>query len=117
DFSPATLAKVGQLAENKAVGAPTGIMDQSAALLGRDDHAVFLDCRSLESSLVPLGFAQAGLAILVIDTGVAHSHATGGYASRRASCELGAALMGVASLRELTVDDLDRARSVLDDET
>jgi len=116
-FDRPTLAKVGQLAENKAVGAPTGIMDQSASLLGRDDHAVFLDCRSLESELVPLGFAEAGLEVLVIDTGVKHSHATGGYASRRASCEAGAKALEVASLRELTVNDLPRARALLDDET
>ena len=112
-----TLARVGQLAENKAVGAPTGIMDQSASLLGIEDHAVFLDCRSLESELVPLGFAQAGLELLIIDTGVSHSHATGGYAARRASCESGAAALGVASLRDATVDDLERARELLDDET
>ncbi|CAN5280949.1 hypothetical protein BH11ACT5_BH11ACT5_09770 [soil metagenome] len=112
-----TLARVGQLAENKAVGAPTGIMDQSASLLGRHDHAVFLDCRSLDSELVALGFADAGLELLVIDTGVSHDHSTGGYASRRASCELGARLMGVPSLRDLTTADLARARDVLDDET
>jgi galactokinase len=116
-FDRPTLAKVGQLAENKAVGAPTGIMDQSASLLGQLDSAVFLDCRSLESTVVPLGFAEAGLELLIIDTGVSHSHATGGYASRRASCEEGARLMGVDSLRDLTVDDLDRARSLMDDET
>ena len=116
-LSRETLARVGQLAENKAVGAPTGIMDQSASLLGRHDHAVFLDCRSLESSLVSLGFAEAGLELLVIDTGVSHDHSTGGYAERRASCELGARLMGVPSLRDLTVDDLDRARELLDDVT
>ena len=116
-FDRQTLAKVGQLAENRAVGAPTGIMDQSASLLGRTDHAVFLDCRSLDSELVPLGFAEAGLELLIMDTGVSHSHATGGYASRRAACEAGAAIMGVASLRDLGVDDLDRARSLMDDET
>jgi len=116
-FDRRTLARVGQLAENKAVGAPTGIMDQSASLLGREDHAVFLDCRSLESSLVPLGFAEAGLELLIIDTGVSHDHATGGYAERRASCELGAAIMGVPALRDLTVDDLDRARELMDDVT
>ena len=116
-LSRETLARVGQLAENKAVGAPTGIMDQSASLLGRHDHAVFLDCRALESSLVSLGFAEAGLELLVIDTGVSHDHSTGGYAERRASCELGARLMGVPSLRDLTVDDLDRARELLDDVT
>ncbi|MDJ0335967.1 galactokinase [Salinibacterium sp. G-O1] len=112
-----TLAKAGQLAENKAVGAPTGIMDQSASLLGRDDHAVFLDCRSLDSELVPLGFTEAGLELLIIDTGVEHSHATGGYSARRESCETGAAAMGVTSLRDLSVDDLPRARAILDDET
>ncbi len=114
---PSTLAKVGQLAENQAVGAPTGIMDQSASLLGRHDHAVFLDCRSLHSSLEPLGFEAAGLELLVIDTGVSHDHATGGYAARRASCEAGAAALGAASLRDVTVDDLPRARDLLDDET
>ena len=116
-FDRPTLAKVGQLAENKAVGAPTGIMDQSASLLGREDHAVFLDCRSLDAEVIPLGFAEAGLELLIIDTGVTHSHATGGYAERRASCEAGARALEVSSLRDLTVDDLPRARNLLDDET
>src|SRR5690606_10119611 len=75
-MSRETLAKVGQRAENDAVGAPTGIMDQSASLLGRRDSAVFLDCRSLDAEVVPLGFAEAGLAVVVIDTGVQHEHST-----------------------------------------
>jgi galactokinase len=99
------------------VGAPTGIMDQSASLLGREDSAVFLDCRSLESEVIDLGFAAAGLELLIIDTGVAHDHATGGYAERRASCEAGARLMGVSALRDLSVDDLPRAQELLNDET
>jgi galactokinase len=112
-----TLAKVGQLAENKAVGAPTGIMDQSASLLGQKDSAVFLDCRNLHSEIIELGLEAAGLVIAVIDTGVSHAHATGGYAERRASCELGASLLGVNSLREVSVGDLPRARELLDDVT
>ncbi|NEN04377.1 galactokinase [Diaminobutyricibacter tongyongensis] len=116
-LTPAELASVGQLAENVAVGAPTGIMDQSASLLGRRDSAVFLDCRSLDAEIVPLGFEAAGLELLVIDTGVSHAHATGGYAARRASCEAGARALGVSSLRDVGVDDLPRAREVLDDET
>ncbi|WP_309711148.1 galactokinase [Pseudolysinimonas sp.] len=111
------LARAGQLAENEFVGAPTGIMDQSASLLGQLDAAVFLDCRSLDAEVVPLGFAAAGLTLLVMDTGVSHSHATGGYGERRASCEAGAAALGVPSLRDLAVDDLVRAREVLDDVT
>jgi galactokinase len=111
------LARVGQLAENRAVGAPTGIMDQSASLFGRADSAVFLDCRSLDAEVIPLGFDAADLELLIIDTRVSHAHSTGGYASRRASCERGARMMGVSSLRDLTVDDLARAAEVLDDET
>jgi len=112
-----SLAAVGQLAENKAVGAPTGIMDQSASLLGQRDHAVLLDCRDLTSRGVALRFEEAGLEILVVDTRVEHAHADGGYASRRASCEEGARLMGVDLLRDVTVADLPRAQKLLDDET
>ena len=50
-----------------AVGAPTGIMDQSASLLGERDAAVFLDCRSLGSEVVPLGLEEAGLQIVIIE--------------------------------------------------
>ncbi|MBM7829737.1 galactokinase [Agromyces cerinus] len=112
-----TLAKVGQLAENRVVGAPTGILDQSASLLAHADAAVFLDCRSLDAEVIPLGLAADGLSILVIDTNVSHAHATGGYAARRASCEAGAAALGVESLRDVHVGDLERAATLLDDET
>lgn len=111
------LAGIGQLAENRMVGAPTGIMDQSASLLGEAGHAVFLDCRSGESRLVPLDLEGAGLELMVIDTRVSHSHSTGGYAARRRSCELGAELMGVPALRDLSVKDLAEAAGLLDEET
>ncbi len=113
----ATLARVGQLAENRVVGAPTGIMDQSASLLGEADAAVFLDCRRLAAEVIPLGLNPAGLELLIIDTRVTHSHATGGYAARRKSCEAGARALGVPALRDLSLDDLPRAQTMLDDET
>ncbi|TQO19105.1 galactokinase [Rhodoglobus vestalii] len=116
-FSREKLAKVGQMAENDVVGAPTGIMDQSASLLGAPDSAVFLDCRSLDATVVPLRLTNAELSILVMDTRVSHSHATGGYSERRASCEAGASAMGTSSLRDVSVADLDRAREILDDVT
>ncbi|MBN9202379.1 MAG: galactokinase, partial [Microbacterium chocolatum] len=90
DLDRTALARVGRTAENEAVGAPTGIMDQMASMLGRADAAIFLDCRSLEAEVIDLGFADAGLELVVIDTGVSHSHATGGYGERRAACERGA---------------------------
>jgi galactokinase len=111
------LAAIGQRAENEVVGAPTGIMDQMASIKGKPDSAVLIDCRSLETQLVPLGLSEQNLVVAVIDTQVAHRHADGGYASRRAACELGAKTLGAASLRELSVDDLDRARAELDDLT
>ncbi|HZJ39357.1 MAG TPA: galactokinase [Demequina sp.] len=111
------LAKAGQLAENGAIGAPTGIMDQVATLFGQEDHAVLLDCASLRTTAVPLRLTASGLSLLVLDSKVKHAHADGGYASRRQACELGARTMGVPFLRDLTVADLDKAQSVLDDET
>jgi galactokinase len=111
------LARVGQRAENDFVGAPTGIMDQTASLLGQRDSVVFLDCRSLDTEIVPLGLADAGLELLVIDTGTTHAHETGGYAERRGSCERAALLMGVDSLRDLTVDDLEAASHKLSEAT
>lgn len=113
----ATLARIGQRAENTAVGAPTGIMDECASLFGRRDAAVFLDCRSLDTEVVPLGFEEAGLVLLIIDTKVSHAHATGGYADRRASCEAGAAALGVESLREVSLGELPHAAEILDDVT
>ena len=92
-------------------------MDQMASMLGRTDAAIFLDCRSLEASVVDLGFADAGLQLVVIDTGVKHSHATGGYGERRAACERGAAIMGVPALRDIAVVDLPRAAELMDDLT
>ena len=117
DADGVTLARAGRRAENDAVGAPTGIMDQMAVNLGRADAAIFLDCRTLDANVVDLGFADADLTILVIDTGVKHQHATGGYRDRRDSCELGAKLLGVPSLRDVSVADLDRTASVLDEVT
>ena len=111
------LARVGQRAENVVVGAPTGIMDQSASLLGAPDCAVFLDCRTLDAEVVPLGLDAAGLEVVVVDTRVSHAHADGGYGSRRAACEAGARTLGVPSLRDVTVGDLAAARRVLDDVT
>ncbi|MDQ0576229.1 galactokinase [Agromyces albus] len=116
-FDRPTLAKVGQLAENRVVGAPTGIMDQSASLLGEADAAVFLDCRSLDADVIPLGFETDGLSLVVIDVRVEHAHASGGYAARRASCEAGARALGAESLRDVHPDDLARAEVLLDDET
>ena len=95
-LSPLELAKIGRTAENDAVGAPTGIMDQVASMLGRADAATFLDCRTLATESINLGFDAAGLRLLVIDTRVKHSHATGGYGERARVVRAGRGIDGCA---------------------
>jgi len=103
------LAAIARRAENDFVGAPTGIMDQSASLLSRLGHALLLDCRSLESTQVPFDPAASGSRLLLIDTKARHEHSAGEYGRRRAECEQAARLLGVPSLRYLTsLGDVDR---------
>jgi galactokinase len=109
------LVAAAHLAENDFVGAPTGILDQSAALLSRAGAALFLDCRDGSSSPVDLRLDAFGLAIVVIDTKVRHEHVSGGYAARRASCEKAARSLGVAALRDVSLAELIAARGALDE--
>ena len=90
-LSPVELARVGRTAENDAVGAPDRDHGPDGVDARGADAATFLDCRTLETDAVELGFGPAGLTLLVMDTNVEHSHATGGYRERRESCEAGAA--------------------------
>jgi galactokinase len=96
------LAKIAKRAENEFVGAPTGIIDQSAALLCQADHAMLLDCRTLATSQVPFQPSAAGAAALIVDTRVTHALVNGEYAARRAECEEAARLLGVPALGLLT---------------
>ncbi|MCX6466259.1 MAG: galactokinase [Pseudonocardiales bacterium] len=93
-------------AENEVVGAQTGGMDQAAALLATAGHALLLDTRDGSTRQVPFAPADAGLAVLVIDTRVRHHLADGQYGARRAAVEKAAAALGVPSLRGLDVADL-----------
>ncbi|WP_067479258.1 galactokinase [Actinomadura hibisca] len=105
------LAGICQAAENRFVGVPCGIMDQSASLLCTAGHALLLDCRTGGSEHVPLPLG--GLAALVVDTRAPHALTGADYGDRRAECERAAALLGVPALRD--VDDLDGALRALPD--
>jgi galactokinase len=103
------LAAIARRAENEFAGVPSGIMDQSASLLGRRGHALLLDCRSLETAQVPFDPAVSGSCLLLINTRARHELTAGEYGQRRAECERAARLLGVPSLRYLTgVGDVDR---------
>jgi galactokinase len=95
------LARLARRAENEMVGVPSGIMDQSASLLGEARRALLLDCRTIETTLVPFDPAGAGLALLVVDTGVRHALTDGRYALRRQECERAARALGVPALRDV----------------
>ncbi len=92
------LALVGHRAEHDFVGARVGVMDQMAASVATWGSALFLDTRSLVWEHVPL---PADGELVVIDSGIAHAHATGGYNVRRSECEEACRLLGVAQLRDL----------------
>jgi galactokinase len=88
DFSlePLELARACQRAERRAVGVPSGILDQAASLLGCEGSALLLDCGTLEHRWVPL---PQEVAILVVDSGERHAHEASGYADRRRELEAG----------------------------
>ncbi|MDC0767849.1 galactokinase [Streptomyces sp. HD] len=110
------LARLCQRAENVYVGAPVGIMDQTASACCRAGHALFLDTRDLSQKQIPFDLAAEGMRLLVVDTQVKHSHSEGEYGKRRAGCEKGAALLGVDALRDIAYDDLDAALGRLGDD-
>lgn len=108
-----TLDRVGvsllaQRAENEFVGTPTGLMDQLAVTHGRAGHALLVHPTADPPTVQPVGFdpAAAGLSLLVVDTGVDHSHAVGGYAVRREECASAAAAIGVDHLADVRLDQL-----------
>ncbi|MFI2368526.1 galactokinase [Streptomyces sp. NPDC018833] len=109
------IARLCRRAENVYVGAPTGIMDQMASACCTDGHALHLDTRDLSLRQVPFELGAHGLELLVVDTGVKHSHSEGEYGRRRAGCEVGAADLGVNALRDVPHDALDDALARLDD--
>ncbi len=115
-LSAAELLATTRAVENDYVGAPTGGMDQLAALRCTAGHALFCDMRSLASEQVPLPLAEAGLTILVVDTRAEHAHADGEYRRRREACERAAELLGVPALRDVGLADLDAALTRLDDD-
>jgi galactokinase len=117
DRARAALASICVNAENNIARAPTGGMDQSASLRCRPGQALLLDCRDFSIAQVPFDLSAHGLALLVMDTRAEHALVDGQYAQRRRSCEEAARQLGVSSLREVAVGDLDEALDRLPDTT
>jgi galactokinase len=102
------LARCCRAGEQAIAGAPTGLMDQLAVLEGRAGHALLLDCRSLGRELVPFEPADAEATLLVIDTTVTHATSGEGFWTRRDECARAAGELGVPSLRDADLEDVER---------
>ena len=111
------LVRLCQRAENEYTGARCGIMDQFISCFGKANHALLLDCRSLLSTLVPL---PSDVMIVICNSNVKHELAACEYNDRRKSCErsiksLHKVLPHVRALRDVSIQDLERYRSLLSD--
>jgi galactokinase len=109
------LAQICQTAENEFVGMKCGIMDQFISLHGEKNHALVLDCRSLDFE--PLALPES-VRLVVCNTGVKHKLAEGEYNRRRAQCEeavqsLKKALPEIAALRDVSWPELRSHRALL----
>ena len=115
EMAPLDLAKLCRRAENEFVGMRCGIMDQFISCNGRRDHALMLDCRSLQFKLLPLAPSAR---MVICNTMVKHQHASGEYNQRRTACEEGVRILrkqlpGVRSLRDVTPEQLEQHREAL----
>jgi galactokinase len=107
------LALACQEGEREATGVPCGIMDQLTSIAGKYNHALLIDCRSMEVKPIPL---PPRLAVLIVHSGVSRALVDSAYAERGRACEAVAARLGLASLRDATpaqVADEPRARHVV----
>jgi galactokinase len=109
EMERSAIAKLCQHAENEYVGASCGIMDQFIACHGAEDHALLLDCRSLEFRLAPI---PRRVSLVIANTMVKHSIAGGEYGIRRKEVEEGTAILRrhrpqIAQLRDATPEDLE----------
>jgi galactokinase len=101
--SATELALMAQEVEQRASGVPCGVMDQLASVGGRRAEALLLDCRTLEITPVPI---PETVGILVVHSGLERRLATSAYAERRGACEAAAHRVGVATLRDATIEQV-----------
>lgn len=111
NFDKLEMVKMAQRAEHEYAGVMCGIMDQFASMMGKKDHVIKLDCRSLEYAYVP--FKLDGIKILLLDTNVKHSLASSEYNTRRKECNQAVMWVrefepNVHSLRDVTEGMLDK---------
>lgn len=112
------LSFICQRAENRFVGVNCGIMDQFASSLGKKDHAIFLNTRTMEYRYVPLKLGD--YKIVISNTNKKRSLAESKYNERRSQCEKGLELLkkelNISCLGELDVETFEKYKDLIDDE-
>ncbi|MDX2077172.1 MAG: galactokinase [bacterium] len=111
DWNPNQMAVLAQKAENEWVGVQCGIMDQMISANGKADHALLIDCRSLETRLAPL---PPNTRIVILDTMTRRELVDSLYNERRQQCETAAKLLGVRALRDVSSAELKANAKKLD---
>jgi galactokinase len=111
DWDPVKMAQLSQVAENNWVGVNCGIMDQITSAMGKEGHALLIDCRSLEIEYVPL---PPNTVIVIMDTSTRRELVDSFYNERRRQCELAAKQFGVRALRDITLDEFTNLEMDLD---
>ena len=107
----AQIALNGQEAENQFVGCNCGIMDQLISALGKKDHALLIDCRTLGTKAVSM---PEGVAVVIINSNFKRTLVGSEYNTRREQCETGARFFQRAALRDVTVDEFSAVAHELD---
>ena len=97
---------ISQKAEHNFVGVKCGIMDQYASMFGVKNHALLLDCRTIESQPYEIDFKD--YQVMLINTNVKHSLSDTEYNDRRSACKSISKLLGVKALRDATEADLEK---------
>jgi galactokinase len=108
-WEPKEAARLGQRVENEWIRVNSGIMDQLVVGLGRRNHALLIDCRTLEVEAVPL---PAGVALVVLDTGTRRGLVGSAYNERRQQCEAAADGCGAPALRDVDAAMLEAAKDL-----
>jgi galactokinase len=111
-LDPIEKAVLCQRAEHDFAGVPCGIMDQFTSILGQENHALLLDCRSRTTT--PVAMTDPAVTVLIINTNIRHKLAESEYAKRRSQCEVAAYALKVPALRDATLEGLEAARGQLD---
>ncbi|WP_318477207.1 galactokinase [Photobacterium leiognathi] len=104
EISQADIALNGQQAENQFVGCNCGIMDQMISAEGRENHAMLLDCRSLETQAVSM---PEDMAVVIINSNKKRGLVDSEYNTRRQQCEEAARIFGVKALRDVTIEQFN----------